>query len=211
MSTSEFGFLIATDPLVYCAENKPLGPVVTRTVLNNLNHLSDEAAQVRVNDGTARQPTTVTANFPWLIISYMVPVTQRQSGDSYKMRIRIAGAAETAGTNVYFTAVLGTPTASGARGSWGGFGDQEFVTSTTSSDTPAWLTGTSQGPAASGTLVYLPSALVTTQAFDTLDTVGGSRKTVNVPMTQLSIYGTTANATVKPVLYHVYLAEYVGL
>lgn len=211
MSTSEFGYLVTTDAAIYCKENKPLGPIVARTVLNNLNHLSDEAGQVRVNFNAQATPTTVTANLPWLIMSFAVPVTQRQSGDSYKMRIRIAGAAETAGTNVYFTAVLGVPTASGARGSWGGFGDQEFVTATTSSDTGAWLTGASQGPAASSTLVYLPSALVTTKDFTTTDTISGSAKTISVPMTQLSIYGTTASAAVKPVLYGVYLAEYVGL
>jgi len=208
MSTSQFGYLVSTDTSVCCAANHPLDALSARIVMNNVNHLSDEFAQVRVNwnDAVGIVPKTYTNFTNQQIGAWQFPITQRQNGDSYKFRIRLAGAV--ASGTATLMAVIGPPGFTGPRTAWGGaIGDQMFVTASLGAGI-AWVTGTSQGPAASGDLIYLPAAAITSRTFTTAVSLGGNPAGVDVPFAQLSIYGTASAAI--PTLNGVYLAEYVG-
>lgn len=216
MSTSEWGYVVDTDATILAATDTPLGNIGARAIVNNINHLSDEFAQVRLNwsdptgKGYATGAASAFTNIP--VFSDTFPLTLRQSGDSYRLRIRIGGYYTGAGatTATLRAIVSGGMTAPGALRSWGGAGDREFLTAGLTT-TSAWATGASQGTNAWTDMVYLPSALVTTTQFTTIATVGGNTAVVDVPFAQLTIYASSTAAAAHGVyVTGVYLAEYIG-
>lgn len=210
MSTSEFGYYVQMDTAKQIATSgETLDVVSSHTLINNINHLSDEAAQVRVTWGdTAGVSGGQGSNNP--IMTWRFPITQRQSGDSYLFRIRIGGYA-TGGATVTFRAVLGPPNnVVGGLRTWSGAGDREFLTASSGSSS-AWITGSSQGGAAWTTLVQVPSAVIVDSQTTTVATLGGSTAPLQMAMGQLTVYGSTSKTSDPPILTGVYLAEYVGV
>lgn len=214
MSTSEFKYFVDTDPAVIGATDTPLGNVGARAVLNNVMHLSDEFAQVRIDwsdaVGLGFSFAAAFTNIP--VASFVFPMLLRQSGDTYQFRIRIGGYYTGAGaTTATIRAVLSSPaSASGALRSWGGALDREFLT-TGLTTTSAWTTGASQGSNAWTTMIAMPASVVQTQQFQSVLTVGGNSSAVDVPFGQLTLYvSSSAAATHGVYVSGVYLAEYIG-
>ncbi len=156
--TGEFHRVAQTNTALVCTPDEPLDALSARVVLNNTNHLADEFAQVRVNwgDPVGRPSGVATAYQNVLLGSWIFPATQRQSGNTYKFRIRLAG--HSAGTS-YLRAILGSPPSSIGPTGWGLLGDREFRTGTLGASA-AWMTGTSQGPDADGNPHTVPQRWV---------------------------------------------------
>lgn len=213
MSTSEFNYPIAMDLATNLVADAQLDAATARFALSNSNFLCDEFAQVRVavTDKTGLSPTTWAATGTLSpIITYAFPINVKPDGSAYTFRVRIGGYV-TGGATATLRAVIGPWNAgTGSRYVFGGYGDREFVTAALGGS-DAWLTGTSQGPGAYTTRILLPAALVQYVPTSTTATLGGASEAVDVPMAQLSIYGTTSSLAHVPILTGVYLAEYIGL
>jgi hypothetical protein len=207
MSTSEFGYLVTMDTSKQLAANTPCDVVAARTLLNNANHLQDEFAQVLVNWSDAGYTGAAVSGYAQLLF-WEFPISVRQNGDAYPFRIRIGGYA-TGGATVTFRAIISAPGAAGPALHSQTYGDQDFLTASAGLSN-AWLTGTSQGPAASATLLQLPASLVSTRQMNTLDTLGGNSNPVTLPFARLTVYGITSKTSDPPVLGGVYLAQYIG-
>jgi hypothetical protein len=209
--TSEFGFKVTLSSHDNGTPSDPVSAIFARAVQNNVCHLSDEFAQARVAWRGALSPIAGVVPTNTLLFSQQFPVTQRQSGDSYKFRIRLAGSSAVTTDTATIRAVLGLPGVTGTRGSWAVAGvnaDAHFL-ATVHNSTSAWATGVSQGPAASATMIYMPSGIIRPRSFATKLIAGGDASSVDVPFAQLSVYVTSPNAN-DVTLTGVYLAEYVG-
>lgn len=211
MSTSEWSYLVALDTSVDFVSDAPLDALSARVLLSNANLLCDEFAQVRLalTDKTGLAPNFSATGTLSPVAQYTFPISVKSDGSAYVFRIRLGGYV-TGGATATIRAVIGPPTTTGSRYVLGGYGDREFVTASLGGS-DAWLTGTSQGPAAYTTLITLPAALVTYVSTTTTTTVGGTSESVDVPTAQLSIYGTTTSIAHPPIITGIYLAEYIGL
>lgn len=209
MSTSEISYLVTMDTTKQLASNEPCDVATVRTLLSNVNFLSDEFAQVLVNWSDA--DGLVGPKFGGWVpqFAYEFPILQRQSGDAYPFRVRLGGYA-TGGAVVRFRAIISAPGASGPGLHSQAYGDQDFITVAAGSS-PAWLTGSTQGAAASPDLLTLPAALVSQVQVNTLDAIGGNPAVTVRAGARLTVYGLSDKAgTDPPVLSGVYLAQYIG-
>ncbi len=217
--TSIYGYRIRAGSQFGTGGTSPISAVYARRVLsNNLCHYADIFGQVRASwSGSLSAklaylvPTTPTVvNVPFLIWSTTFPISMRASLNTYKLRIRLAGASSDNTNAVRFRAVIG-PASSIARLAVDA-ADYVFLTATTTSSTGAWLTGASQGSAAYTTMIGMTQrdvsdALVTT---GTKIDIGGAGASVPQCLVTLAVYGQTANVAAVPRLYGVYAAEWVG-
>jgi hypothetical protein len=192
---------------------------VRDVVQNNLCHFADEFAQVRVCFGNATfAPETPIEYDVWKPIASFgpFPLALRQSGDGYNLRIRVAGVNGDNGTASGKLRVVVCPAAE-ADGLVNIEEDFVFETQTlTTTITKTWLTGTSQGTAASTTLVTIPGSLaagwLTTTG--TLDDIAGNAVGVEQCLVYANVYSyaTASDDTDTPgiSLVGLYLAEYIG-
>ena len=220
-----FGGLVSLDATLYGAGDDPMDAVVMRDgPLNGLLHLADEYAQIRAN-WVGVEAAKLTGNQvgyrgivaspsadEWYRIGEVArwPIQVRAGGTPYKVRLRIGGASD--GTHTATFAAVITPTNwSGA--SWlGQSEDNVFITAGTASTSPAWLTGTSQGSAASGTLAALSarSGRAYQVPTSTLDDLGGNPAVANQLTVLLELFGKTSNTAGEARLHAVHASEYVG-
>lgn len=187
--------------------------------INNLLHLADEYAQVRVawiapveSEGYISGRTSSLTADRWFPIGSFgpFPIALRESGDSYRLRVRVAGSSS-GGHAVKFRIVLAplrealdlvnTTTA-----------DFIFETATTTSGTGAWLTGASIGVEAWTTQVQLPAeyAAAWMRETATLTDVAGTAVGAQQCLVAVNVFGSTANTGSVPRLAGVYAAEFVG-
>lgn len=214
MSTSIHGgrILLPTDVTAGDGDD-PVGVARVRDgVANGLLHFADEAGQVWVSLMGAVLPSAV---HPGEYVDYLEPraagsgleyaadvffpvalfdiaelrvgLRSAAGGDSYKLRVRVAGATGNAAAAADFlVAPVRDLTQLLARTDTPAT-DADYLTATTSSTTAAWLTGASQGELAHATLLY-PSVLDT----------------------HLAVWARTTDETHVPRLYGLAAALYVG-
>lgn len=199
---------------------KAVGASIARDyAVNNLLHLADEYAQVRVawiapteGEGYVTGRTaSITADRWYPIASFgAFPIALRQDGSSYRLRVRLGGSSS-GGHAVKFRLVF-APQRDALDLVNTTAGDFIFETATTTSGTGAWLTGTSQGVEAWTTQVQIPPEYAATwmRETSTLSDIGGSAVGVQQCLVACSIFGSTANAASVPRLSGVYAAEFVG-
>jgi hypothetical protein len=192
---------------------------VRDVVQNSLCHFADEFAQVRVCfAGSYFSQETPIEYDVWKPIASFgpFPLALRQSGDGYKLRIRVAGANGDDGTASGKLRVVICPAAEAD--SLVNV-DEDFVFETqtlTTTLTPTWLTGTSQGTAALSTLVTIPGSVaagwITTTS--TVDDIAGNAVGVEQCLVYANVYAYSdvSDDTDTPgiELVGLYLAEYIG-
>lgn len=219
MSTSIHEGIVAVATTKFAGSNDPVGSAITRDViLNNLCHYADEYGQVRVTWSGQSVAGEFAVDYleidPELTTQIVTfgpfPITLREDGSSYKMRVRIGGASS-AGHSVTFYAALVPYVESAAfyaspptDATWAG---------STSSTSAAWLTGASLGVNAYETMVGLSPSEATAALTPTATPrdLGGDRGSVVQALCVLNISATSTNVASSPRLYAVYAAEYVGL
>jgi hypothetical protein len=210
MSTAEYTYVVATDAAIVGASNSAVDAMSSRALMSNINHLSDEFAQVRIcmgSDGT-NMPSAASGDTDVFLTSYIFPILQRASGDSYRFRIRLAGITPTPSPVQKLTAIIGPYIGAGRPVAATTYGDAKFIADISDDTGVSWGTGSSQGTNAWADLIELPAALVQTRDFQTKDIFGGSAVTASIPFAQLSIFGSGVSDSVT--LNGVYLAEYIG-
>ena len=217
MSTSEFGGFVRTDPTLVCQADEPLDAYSVRVLLSNLMHLSDEYSQVRV----AWSGSTIAKAYinspqenvlaPSFAGSWTFPVTCKSNLDSYRFRILLAGAATSGSPATFYAAITAPSAVSTLHRISTIVSDTIYKTSSTSSSTPAWLTGSSQGPEAWSDMITLPGAGLSTLPYEIPSSLGSSDTvTINIPTVTLSIFTQTSDITKPAKLYGVYCAEVLG-
>ncbi len=204
---------------LYGTAKDPADTVIMRDgVLNGLLHLADEYAQIRCNWCAVSSPPNqgyrgITSGFTadrWYRLGEFGkwPIQLRADGTPYKIRVRLAGMTNGTGT-AKFGCAISPP---GWDSFWAGSFDSIFHTATTSSGTAGWLTGSSQGSAASGTLVTLPIATDArwSRPVATLDDLAGDPVSVTQAIATLTVFGQNNNASGDARIVAVHASEYVG-
>ena len=226
MATSIHSGLKLVAGASYGGDDDPVGAVIWRDgIANGLLHCADSYAQVRVNVAfadastfgsgaaeyisgpaapTAGQWFRVAAPFgPW-------PLTLHADGTPYKLRVRIA-AASTSGGSVQTLRVVIAPDAFAALER-----DTEadsVYEVTTSSTTPAWLGGTSQGSIASGTMLTVSAEqaaawITNTEIFDAVSSA--TPRTVQQCLVSAHVFAKSASGSETTRFHALHIAEYVG-
>lgn len=156
--TSEYGGLIARP--AYPASYAPIDPVVGRDYgCNNANHAADVNAQVRFNwCGPGFIDSVNSADGTWQPMFHAAPfpISLMPSGAGYNLRVRIAGTRAATGAKVAFALTLGTSWPTDYPGT--ATGDDLWVSDEIDTDTPAWVTGSSQGPNLWANMISVPAA-----------------------------------------------------
>jgi hypothetical protein len=220
VTTSPYGYRVRVGSQFGTAGTSPISAVYARRVLlNNLCHYADVFGQVRiawsasprVGKGYLQPTTPTTVNVPYYIAaSAPFPIAVRRNGQSYKLRVRIAGVSSDNTNAVRFRAVLAPVSSAGSLAL--NSEDYVFLTATTTSSTPGWLTGASQGSEAFTTMVALSAEQCASmqQTTGTLSDIAGTPVGVSQVLVSLQVYGQTANVAAVPRLHGVYAAEWVG-
>lgn len=220
MATSEFKSYIRTAPALVCDKNRPLDSYTSRVTASNINHLSDEFAQVRVTWSSNPQetkaylgPVRAINGLASLVSGFLFPISVRQNGDSYKFRIRVAAKIGGGKTGRVWMAIVppsSTP----------GFGSSRIETvaqdnvwrsNTFTSATTAWLTGASRGPEAWSDLITLPGGGYYTVSYPTKTELGGDDASVIIPNLQLLVWSSTSDVSELVQIQAVYCAEVIGI
>jgi hypothetical protein len=199
-------------------------------VQNNLNHLADESAQVRVayaatlNGLDDTQPGVAGYNSPgnfalgdqWYPLTSFgpFPIRIRKNGTPYRMRVRVNAAATVATNDVKIRLVLCPFSLSNS------FSDASFdfvwESSTFSSTSATWLTGSSQGPNAWATQLSVTGADASSWIAETSSpsAISGSAVAIEQVLVSLNVFysieESTAQDRLSPGLFALYAAEYVG-
>lgn len=199
-------------------------------VQNNLNHLADESAQVRVayaatlnglDDTTSgiggyNAPGDFTLGAVWYELASFgpFPIRIRKDGTPYRMRVRVNAKAAVATNDVKIRLVL-CPR-SRAAGYVASSLDLVWESATFSSTTAAWLTGASQGSNAWTTQVSVLNSEAVSWITETgtPSIIGGSSVATEQVLVSLnafySIEESVAQDRLSPVMLALYGAEYVG-
>lgn len=226
MSTSYHDGLVDFADALYGNDEDPVDAVVSRDgVANGLLHAADQMAQVRINwvgldTGVANgQNTYITTDVadPTADLWYYMgsfegwPLTLHADGTPYKLRIRLAAAAAGGSGNCRIRVVI-APTYPYALANLEAPADSIWESNDTTSSTPAWLGGLSQGSEADLTLVTVTrsEARSWTQLVNVHNAVGGADPSaVTQVLVGAYIFGLTENSNV-PRLHALHLSEYVG-
>lgn len=225
MSTSTYGYLVRADTTIYQDESVPVDTTIARdVVLNNLCHAADQFAQVRVafsaagtslsgGQGYVNPRTTyrVAGEFYRVGSFGPFPLAVRESGPSYKMRIRLAGlSSDNTNTATFRVSLSPTDRPYGATV----LDDGPHVwEAATASSTSAWLTGANLGDS-DATQIYLNETLVgqcTRLTTPTYTTTGGNPVTVTQCLVYLNVFAKVSNTATTPRMTALYAAEYVGV
>lgn len=202
-------------------DDSPIGPVTGRDyAVNNAMHYCDVFGQVRVamvQQAGAYITGANTANGTWsfAFTSPSFPVQMRPDGSSYRLRVRVAGAGESAAFKVRFAVTVQSPDrGSLARSYPGGVlsTDSIWLTGDVNSTTPAYLAGTSQGAEAWSTMIALtPSELAPcVRSTPTITDVGGDPIAVSQAMVQALVWTYVESAAHPARLYAFELEEWPG-
>jgi hypothetical protein len=223
VATSEYEYRVLVDTNDIGGTTHALDARTSRIIVSNINHLSDEFAQVLscrsgtvpALSGKSGYLTTNTPTFagtPYLVTADTVPIKVRAGGQSYRIRVRVGGASGNTASTVFYVAAAPVGMAPASIVTSAGAIDSIYQTAATTSSTAAWLTGASRGPNAYTTMIEMTAtqveACVVTRP--TLTALGGDSSTVQVALVQLSVWATTANVAHVPRLYALSAAEVIG-
>ena len=209
MSTSSYSGFVRFDS-TELADGVPTDALMARTLVNNVNHVADENAQVRVNwytPGTqyaSIEPFTKSASIvanTWYQVGVWGPwpACVGHDGIAYPVRVRLRGSVSNAAATATFRIVYGAlPNMITDRDVAGA--NTADLTST--STTLAWLSGTS--------LLELDAAQ-TREGVQRLSVYSSSAATsVEACMLGVSLWAQISNASYLPRVGGLYVAEYVG-
>ena len=190
--------------------NDPVDTGIAWAVANNIAHVCDEAAQVRVcftAPGaayalTVATPITATGVY-YRILSMPFFASERADGTPYRFRVRIAGAISQAGqTATYRLAICAL-----------GVEDREIIDADTTNvlettatvTTAAWLT-----PAT--TLLSLPLGKTNeaVTVLSVIDDISGTTQTTTGIWLSATVWAKTTSTAANPELHGLLVAEYIG-
>lgn len=222
MSTSPHEGLIRTGLTV--DSGSAIGASIARDyLLNNLLHLADEYAQVRMAMGNTTYLEALETNvFPdryyLMASSGAFPLPMRANRVPYALRIRIGGACSDAGT-VSFRVVLAPPgLAAGYANPEDAAGDPiapswDFVwEATATGSTASWLTGATTGPNASANLLTVDAETAAGWMVNTatLTDLAGDTTTAQQCLVAVHVFASTADLARSARLHAAYAAEWIG-
>ena len=217
-----------TASTLFNAPYRPVGDKATRWVLvNNTNHYADIHGQVRAcyssrAVGPAKDPFYSTYATDWknVMTTAPFPLSMREDGSSYRVRIVLGGAIENAAAVASFGVVMsrfGAPTdpLSTLVGAVANTAPTDSVwvpVATTASTTPVFLTGKSKGTRAWDRLIALsqseaaPFLTVTNTPLD----IGGASSGVPQCLVQLFVFAKTNNGLYGARLHYFQATEWYG-
>ncbi|UJR81496.1 hypothetical protein [Sandaracinus amylolyticus] len=221
MTTSEYEGRVLL-PSTRLEGRESLSSHALRLLASNAHHLADQRCNHLVNwvapkislaspgqtTVVARIPNPVSTSFVRVAMYGPLPLTPRDEGRSYPLRLELAGAASSAGTAVTFAAVLvpaptlGTDYVTDSSI----IANRGVIFAATTSTTPAWLA------AASGSKFFELDPSIVAEGWGarpTLRDTGGEPASVDTCEAWLVIYAKSAGP-VTPRVYGVHLSEYVG-
>lgn len=221
--TSELGYRVRHEPsTVFNADDRPVGNRASRDILaNGLNFYADIYGQQRMSFaarsmGPAKNPYFGTNRTPWTQVaaSGAFPIAIRENGESYKMRVALAGCIENVAAKAQFAFVLAPVIDALAilESTTTIRTDSVWVSLETASVTPAYLTGASKGANAWVRMVGL-SALEASAylvATGTPVDIGGDSGGVAQCLVNLVVFAKTDNATYQARLYNASGQEWPG-
>lgn len=188
----------------------PISTDAGRKLVQNVRYFIDHAGQVRVNwiapDGEYLpiRRTSPTANKFYPIFSVRVPMrVHPESGSTYKLRVRLGGYCDKAGTAYFRMAVGGTdrdrnidaPTVAGGN---------HVVDYSTTSTTPTWLS--------TGDIIYpdTDAVVLNTVPFAAREP-GGIEVSVPVCFMPITIWGASGAGSALPRVTGIVVQEWIGL
>lgn len=172
---------------------------------------------------------TLVAGVPYTLGHWSCPLRIRANGSSYKLRVRVAGASGTPGESVCFFATIGMPGVWAMNTIYDGtgyeygpitpgtrtatiteHGDAVHETASTTSGTPAWLTGVSRGTNAWDDLIGLPADLASAyqRTHATTNEVGDAEVVTYIDAS-LIVFCVAQTAGVTGQLHGVYACEWI--
>jgi hypothetical protein len=219
VSTSEYGGRVRL-PTARLEGRETLSSHALRVLASNAHHYADQKCNHLVNWTAARtslmaagqgymQPFQLSTSFARVASYGPIPLTLKPDRTAYPVRLELAAASSSGGTNVDFAAMLVSSVALGSdfvRDS-AIIANHGVIFAGTTSATPAWLA------ASSGSTFFAPSQSIVEAALgarNTLTDTSGSPATVDTCEVFLVVYARGANLAVTPRLYGVHLSEYVG-
>lgn len=209
---------IRKDP-AWPTEDSPIGAVTGRDyAINNAMHYADIHAQNRVcltqHSGayiTGLNTTALGWRQSWQSPSF--PVSLRPDGSSYRLRVRVAGAGESALFDNYFAVSIG-PTTPGIAGvdPAAGTTDNIWLSAKVNSTTAAYLTGASMGTEAWPTMIALtaPQAAACSRSTATIVDVAGAPISVVQAMCVATLWTYTEDPAHPARIYAFSLEEWPG-
>lgn len=220
MSTSEHQGFILYDP-TDLATDEPMDTVLVRDVINNANHLADEAAQVRfswIATGAGLNAGADANEGEWFDfrVRGTFDAKVRSDGTGYRLRVWIAGASNSflsEGESIDFVVAIG-PAGISAED----IGAPFVVTATATNAlapgigamTPIWLTLDSGLTYVDVPATVIAEAQARTAPTATLTDIGGAPATVQTVRLEIIVCGRTNSGLTDAVLYGVHVAEYIG-
>jgi hypothetical protein len=231
VSTSLHNGIVEFAASLYGTDDDPVENSIVRDGLaNGLLHAADSMAQVRVNyfpilsaaangqdtfETVESSPTTGT----WYRVGGSPfgewPLTLHADGTPYKLRVRIGVSASSSTASTQLVRVVIAPNSHAVleRDLSADNVYQISFASGTVGTTPTWVAGTSQGDAASATLITVDAdtARSWTRDVQVYDAVSSAtpRDTMQC-LVAAHVYALTSNASVQARLYALHIAEYVG-
>lgn len=218
--------IVAIAPSLYGTDDDYMGAQTHRDAFHNLLHAADQYGQVRVNyhpwadavDEGQDTFETIDAS-PTAGQWYQVggspfghwPLTLRADGSGYRLRVRIGGEIS-AGPGTSTFRVIIRPLGPLTRSQILEDADHVFE-ATTSSTTPAYLSGTSQGDDASSTLLRVTARQASAWTFNqsAFDAVSSASPiSVQQVLVAAHVYAKTSSGSSLPRLHALHIAEYVG-
>lgn len=221
--TSELGYRVRHEAsAVFNADDRPVGNYAARSILTNgLNFYADIHAQQRMcfaarAIGPTKDAFFGTNSLEWTQVaaSGAFPIAIRENGESYRIRLDVGGCTENAGTKVNFAVVLApiidAPSVLETVATVDT--DSVWTSGDVSSATPAYVSGTSRGPAASARLIGLTALEVSqyTVATGTPVDIGGASGAVPQCLVNLVVFAKTEDVLYQARLYNVCAQEWSG-
>lgn len=221
--TSELGYRVRHEAsAVFSADDRPVGNRASRDILaNGLNFYADIYGQQRMcfaarSMGPAKDPFFGTNRTAWTQVAATgaFPIAIRENGQSYKIRVALAGCIENVAAKAQFAIVLAPvidalailESVSTVET------DAVWVSAETASTTPAYLTGASQGPDAWDRLIGLSTleAAAYLVPTNTPVDIGGAVGAVPQCLVNLVVFAKTDNATYEARMYNASGQEWAG-
>jgi hypothetical protein len=196
----------------------PIGPVTGRDyAVNNAMHYADVFGQVRVQMSLAAGAYVTslnTASTTWAPtwVGPTFPVQLRPDGSSYRLRVRIAGAGESAGFKVRFAVSVGSPDALFPLYPGSSTSDAVWSTGDISSTTVAYRAGASLGSNAWPTMAAMSALEVApcSRSTPTITDVAGDPISVTQAIVQAIVWTSVEDVAHPARLYAFSLEEWPG-
>jgi len=206
-------------PTTIDTADAPVDAVSARDHASNANHYGDIFGQVRarwVSQAGSYIESVNTNSKTWRQMWYCptFPIALLPDGSSYRLRVRVAGAAENAGFEVRFAVTVSSPVGPLVSASYPGTiaTDAGWRTGSITATAPAWLSGNSLGTNAWTAMIAMtgPEASACARSVATVLDTNGVPISVTQALPQVVVWGYDEDVAHHARLYGVDVEEWPG-